>query len=151
MNNKKNNKNTMNTRVLRNAVAAGACAVLSWGGGALAAKPDPFPILEKFYKVFWGKDDAELVVNLYRYRAYDPEQEIVTLSYLSGPTPEEAKEVVKHLSILFLSTEEKDKLTALAKAPKIQGIVKLCGYIDEEYQCFVCMGVIHYDDPNLSW
>lgn len=141
----------MNTRVLRNAVAAGACAVLSLGGGALAAKPDPFPILEKSYKAFWGKGDVELVVNLYRYRAYDPEQEIVTLSYLSGPTPEEAKEVVRNMSILFLSTEDKDKLTALAKAPKIQGIVELCGYFDVEYQCFVCIGVIHYDDPNLSW
>ena len=55
MNNKKNNKNTMNTRVLRNAVAAGACAVLSWGGVALAAKPDPAPILEKLYKALKGE------------------------------------------------------------------------------------------------
>lgn len=141
----------MNTRILRNAVAAYACAVLSLGGGALAAKPDPVPILEKLHKAFQGEGDAELVVTTYRYREYDPEQEMVTLSYLSGRTPEEAKEVVRRLSIMFIISEDKDRLTALAKASKIQGIVSLCGYIDEEYQCFVCFGVTHYDDPNLSW
>lgn len=51
---------------------------------------------------------------------------------------------------LFLNSEDKAKLTALAKASKLQGIVSLYGYIDVEYQCFVCLGVIHYDYPNLS-
>lgn len=105
-------------------------------------------IIEKLSKAFLEKNEEKIYVADCRILDYnehhdDISLDITPLLLLQGKSFETDASRSIRLPIVFFHSDGKDKLVQLKKNGKLDSTFVL-GYIDPEYECFVCLRVSSY-------
>lgn len=97
-------------------------------------------VAQKLEDAFAGKGEPIGPVLAYNVSAYNKEQGIVTLLVLTSDTPGAApREQQLCKRVIFLNQEEEAALSSFPVPDDEDSRLEMTGYIDTEYDCFVCL------------
>ncbi len=98
-------------------------------------------IYSKILKAIRGEGEPVGPIIAYDIDGYDKTRKLITIRYLQGEKYATSELQIKTLPVIFLMNGDEDKIISFKEKNRLD-VIYATGYIDTQYECFVCLEIV---------